>query len=213
MIRLIVPVLFILLAFTTGCKDKTSKTNENNDIEQVTPIGEEIDNNPKVSIILEDGRVINLELYREIAPLSVDNFLSLVDSKFYDGVIFHRIIRDFMVQTGGHYLDGNMINNKETTKTIKGEFASNGVENNLKHEFGVISMARATDPNSASGQFFICTGTHPHLDGQYAGFGKTIDEESNKVLSELNVIPTYPLHPSLADFPTTVITIKTITRI
>ena len=213
MIRLIVPVLFIFLAFTTGCKDKDSTNNENTDNLNTEVENIDTQNTPRVSIVLDDDKVINLELYRDIAPISVDNFLKLVDEKFYDGLIFHRVIRDFMIQTGGYYIEGNSIQIKESQKTIKGEFNSNGVENNLKHELGVISMARTNDPNSASSQFFICTGTHPHLDGAYAGFGKTIDEESNNVLLELNTVPTYPVHPTLTDFPANVITIKTINRI
>lgn len=192
MIRLLVPVLFFLLVFITGCKKEEK---------------------PKVRVILEDDRVINLELYRDIAPKSVDNFLELVDQDFYAGIVFHRIIKDFMVQAGGYYLEGNNLQIKEPQKTIEGEFASNGFENNLKHTLGVISMARTSDPNSASSQFFICTATSPHLDGEYAAFGKTIDEASNQVLLELNEATTSAIHPTLTDFPIPTITIKTIERI
>lgn len=192
MIRLLVPVLFLLLVFVTGCKNK--------------------EKSPKVRIILEDDRVINLELYPEVAPTTVENFLELVDDKFYDGIIYHRIIKDFMVQAGGYSIEGNNIIQKEAPKTIKGEFTDNGFENNLNHTLGVISMARTNDPNSASSQFFICTATSTHLDGKYAAFGKTIDEESNKVLLELNEAQTTFVNP-LADFPYPIIKIKTIERI
>src|SRR5690606_17672926 len=101
----------------------------------------------------------------------------------------------------GYYLDGNDLHLKEEIPSIMGEFSENGFENNLKHTFGVISMARTSDPNSASSQFFICTNNTPHLDGSYAAFGKTVDEESNKVLRKLNQATTSPIHPTLTDFP------------
>lgn|SRR5690554_189438 len=167
----------------------------------------------KVLITLEDDEKITLELYPDVAPKTVANFLQLVDNKFYDGVIFHRIIKDFMLQTGGYYLDGNDLHLKEEIPSIMGEFSENGFENNLKHTFGVISMARTSDPNSASSQFFICTNNTPHLDGSYAAFGKTVDEESNKVLRKLNQATTSPIHPTLTDFPIPPITIKSIRRI
>ena len=192
MVRLLIPLLFVMLIFTSGCKDK--------------------ENTPRVKIILEDDRAIHLELYRDLAPTTVDNFLKLVDKNFYDGVIFHRIIMDFMVQAGGFTVEGNQIIQKESQKTIKGEFTNNGFENNLKHTLGVISMARTSDPNSASSQFFICTATAIHLDGDYAAFGKTIDEESNKVLLELNEATTTTID-YLEDFPVPVIKIKTIERL
>ena len=90
--------------------------------------------NPRVSILLRDGRKINCELYPEIAPISVKNFLDLVGKKFYDGLIFHRVIDKFMIQAGGYYIDNNTLFDKEAPNTIKGEFSANGVENNLKHK-------------------------------------------------------------------------------
>ena len=131
--------------------------------------------NPIVTIEMENGAQIKAELYPEIAPNTVNNFVSLVKKGFYDGVIFHRVIDRFMIQTGGYYIEGNTLMEKEGAKTIKGEFASNGVENTLKHKIGVLSMARTNDPNSASGQFFICSASCAHLDGAYAAFGKVID--------------------------------------
>ena len=94
---------------------------------------------PQIKIILEDGREINAELYPEVAPITVANFLKLIDERYFDGVIFHRVIDRFMIQTGGYYIEGNTLMDKEGANTIKGEFASNGVENNLKHKLGVLS--------------------------------------------------------------------------
>lgn len=167
----------------------------------------------KAVITLFDDSKITLELYPDIAPVTVSNFLHLVDTKFYDSVIFHRIIKDFMVQTGGYYLEGNTIKLKEEVDPIVGEFTNNGHKNDLKHTFGVISMARTNHPNSASSQFFICTGSSPHLDGSYAAFGKTVDEESNKVLEKLNQATTTFVHQTLTDFPIPPIIIKSIRRI
>lgn len=168
----------------------------------------------KVVIELTDGRKINIELYPDIAPISVTNFLNLVDAHYYDGVIFHRIIDGFMIQTGGYYMnENNQLAEKETVATIKGEFSSNGVENNLKHTLGVVSMARANAMDSASSQFFICSATASHLDGSYAAFGKVCDEESLKVVLEVSATPTVNIGYGFTDFPyPNIITIKTIRR-
>ena len=120
-----------------------------------------------VVIEMENGGKIEIELYPEHAPKTVANFLKLVGQGFYDGLIFHRVIRGFMIQ-GGDPQGNGMGGAKEK---IRGEFAANGHKNDLKHTRGVISMARAYDPNSASSQFFIMHADAPHLDGQYAGFG------------------------------------------
>ena len=125
----------------------------------------------KAKITMESGSTITLELYPEIAPITVENFAGLVKSGFYDGLIFHRVIAGFMIQGGdptGTGMGGPGHN-------IKGEFAANGVPNDIKHVRGVISMARAYDPNSAGSQFFIMHADAPHLDGQYAAFGKMLD--------------------------------------
>lgn len=127
--------------------------------------------NPIVTIEMENGDIIKAELYPEVAPNTVNNFISLVKNKFYDGVIFHRVIRGFMIQGG----DPQGIGIGGPGYSIKGEFAMNGVENNLKHTEGVLSMARAMNPNSAGSQFFIMHKNSPHLDGQYAAFGKVIE--------------------------------------
>ena len=127
--------------------------------------------NPIVTIEMENGDIIKAELYPEIAPNTVNNFISLVKSKFYDGVIFHRVIRGFMIQGG----DPQGIGIGGPGYSIKGEFAMNGVKNDLKHTRGVLSMARSMAPNSAGSQFFIMHEDAPHLDGQYAAFGKVIE--------------------------------------
>jgi len=169
--------------------------------------------NPRVRISLHDGRVINLELYPDKAPLTVANFLKLVDANFYNNVIFHRNIPNFMIQAGAYYLLNDMLTEVVPTESIKGEFASNGIKNDIKHEVGVISMARTNVRDSASCQFFICSADCPHLDGEYAAFGKTIDEESNKVVIDLSNVYTFNLEPALANFPYPMIPIKSIERI
>ncbi|MDE7093457.1 MAG: peptidylprolyl isomerase [Oscillospiraceae bacterium] len=123
-----------------------------------------------VVIEMENGKEIELELYPEIAPISCANFEKLVKSGFYDGLIFHRVISGFMIQGGCPLGTGTGGSNE----TIKGEFTANGVPNNLSHTRGVLSMARANHPNSASSQFFIVHKDSQFLDGQYAAFGKVI---------------------------------------
>ncbi len=137
-----------------------------------------------VVIEMENGGKIKLELYPEIAPITVKNFLSLVESGFYDGLTFHRVIPGFMIQ-GGCPLGNGM---GGSDKKIKGEFYHNGVKNDLKHERGVISMARTMDPNSASCQFFIMHSDAPYLDGQYAAFGRVT--EGMDTVDEIATIPT-----------------------
>ncbi len=127
--------------------------------------------NPIVRITMDSGKVIRLELYPETAPITVENFLDLVKKGFYNGLTFHRIISGFMIQGGDP--DGSGMGGPGYS--ITGEFKSNGVDNPLKHEKGVISMARSMDPNSAGSQFFIMHEAAPHLDGQYAAFGKVIE--------------------------------------
>ena len=127
--------------------------------------------NNMVVIEMENGKKIKLELYPDKAPITVENFLKLVKDGFYDGLIFHRVIKDFMIQ-GGDPQGTGMGGAKDK---IKGEFLMNGVPNDLKHERGVISMARAQNPNSASSQFFICHKDSFFLDGQYAAFGRVVD--------------------------------------
>ena len=125
----------------------------------------------KFVITMENGGVMSGELYEEIAPITVENFEKLANSGFYDGLIFHRVIPGFMIQGG----DPEGVGIGGPGYTIKGEFASNGVPNDLKHTRGVLSMARAMDPDSAGSQFFIMVADAPHLDGQYAAFGKVTE--------------------------------------
>lgn len=128
-------------------------------------------NNPVVTIEMKNGALIKVELYPEIAPNTVNNFVSLVNKGYYDGLIFHRVIKGFMIQGGCP--DGTGMGGPGYG--IKGEFNMNGFKNDLKHSRGVISMARSMNPNSAGSQFFLMHKDSPHLDGQYAGFGKIIE--------------------------------------
>lgn len=127
--------------------------------------------NPIVTITMENGGVIKAELYPEIAPNTVNNFIDLINRGFYDGLIFHRVIPGFMIQGGDP--EGNGMGGPGYS--IKGEFSHNGFKNELKHTKGVLSMARTMNPNSAGSQFFIMVEDAPHLDGQYASFGKVIE--------------------------------------
>ena len=134
-----------------------------------------------VRIEMENGDVMRAELYPEIAPESVKNFIELVEKGFYDGVIFHRVIPGFMIQGG----DPTGTGTGGPGYSIKGEFSGNGFENNLKHDRGVLSMARSMHPDSAGSQFFVMVAKSPHLDGQYAAFGKVIEgiEIADKIVS------------------------------
>ena len=136
--------------------------------EETQPETEEA--HPQVALEIENYGTIVIELDREAAPVTVDNFLTLVDEGFYDGLTFHRIIEGFMMQGGSPTGTGT----GGSSTTIKGEFASNGWDNPILHERGVISMARAKDPDSASSQFFIMHQDAPHLDGSYAAFGRVV---------------------------------------
>lgn len=127
--------------------------------------------NPIITFTMENGDVIKAELYPEIAPNTVKNFISLVNKGYYNGLIFHRVIRGFMIQGGCP--DGTGMGGPGYQ--IQGEFSQNGFQNDLKHEPGVLSMARAMHPDSAGSQFFIMHQTSPHLDGAYAAFGKVIE--------------------------------------
>ena len=127
--------------------------------------------NPIVTFEMEDGAVMKAELYPEVAPNTVNNFISLVKSGFYDGLIFHRVIPGFMIQGG----DPKGTGTGGPGYSIKGEFTRNGFKNDLKHDRGVLSMARTMMPNSAGSQFFIMHKNSPHLDGQYAAFGKVLE--------------------------------------
>ncbi|WP_296114693.1 peptidylprolyl isomerase [uncultured Anaerococcus sp.] len=129
------------------------------------------DKNPIVTFKMENGDEFKAELYPEIAPNTVNNFISLVEDGFYDGLIFHRVIKNFMIQGG----DPEGTGMGGPGYSIKGEFSSNGFKNDLKHERGVLSMARSFMPDSAGSQFFVMHKDSPHLDGEYAGFGKVVE--------------------------------------
>lgn len=132
-----------------------------------------------------DGNKINLELYPDEAPITVANFVRLCNQNFYDGLCFHRVIDGFMIQGGGFVYDNRRGLIQKSAPTIKGEFASNGVANGIKHTVGTISMARTSVKDSASSQFFICVADTPHLNGEYAAFGRCADEQSIAVAKKL----------------------------
>jgi len=153
--------------------------------------------NPIVTFKMKNGDIIKAELYPEIAPESVHNFISLIQQGFYNGLIFHRVIRGFMIQGGcpeGTGMGG-------PGYRIKGEFAQNGFENNLKHTEGVLSMARAMHPDSAGSQFFIMHKTSPHLDGAYAAFGKVTEgmEVVNRIAETATDYSDRPLEPQVME--------------
>ena len=151
--------------------------------------------NPIVTITMANGDIMKAELYPDVAPNTVNNFISLVKKGFYDGLVFHRVIRGFMIQGGcpqGTGMGG-------PGYSIKGEFSYNGFANDLKHTPGVLSMARAMNPNSAGSQFFIMHETSPHLDGQYAAFGKVTDgmDVVNKIAETTTDYSDRPLEPQM----------------
>ncbi len=167
-----------LLLLTAICTSCSSSENTNTTTEE--DLGETI----MVQIEMENGGIIKLELYSDVAPITCENFVKLAKDGFYDGLIFHRVIKGFMIQ-GGDPTGTGMGGSDEN---IKGEFKVNGVDNNLSHKRGVISMARSRSYDSASSQFFICHEDAPHLDGQYAAFGKVI--EGMEVVDEIAEIKT-----------------------
>ena len=156
--------------------------------------------NPIVTSNMEDGGGMKLERYPEIATVSVNNFISLINKGFYNGVIFHRVIPQFMIQGG----DPEGRGTGGPGYSIKGEFAANGIANDLKHTRGVLSMARSAAYNSAGSQFFIMHADAPHLDGQYAAFGKLIEGED--VLDAIAAVDTNPM-----DKPRTPVVMQTVT--
>lgn len=156
--------------------------------------------NPIVTFTMKSGDVIKAELYPDIAPNSVNNFISLVQKKFYDGLIFHRVIKGFMIQGGCP--DGTGMG--DPGYSIRGEFAQNGFANSLKHTEGVLSMARAQHPDSAGSQFFIMHKDSPHLDGAYAAFGKVIEgmDVVNKIAETKTDWGDKPLEPQVMEHVT-----------
>ncbi len=154
---------------------------------------------PLVTITMDDGKEIKLELYPEDAPNTVENFVNLASEGFYDGLTFHRVIEGFMIQGGDP--EGTGMGGSD--ENIYGEFASNGFDNPIKHERGVISMARSMDPDSASSQFFIMHEDAPHLDGNYAAFGKVY--EGIEVVDDIACVAT-----DMRDKPITPVVMKSV---
>jgi peptidyl-prolyl cis-trans isomerase B (cyclophilin B) len=161
-------------------------------------------NTVNIEIEMQDGGIIKAELYPDIAPITVANFVKLCSEGFYDGLIFHRVIPGFMIQGGAYDVN----NNKKEAASIKGEFSSNGVENNLKHTRGVLSMARTQDKDSASSQFFIMHADYPSLNGEYAAFGKVT--EGMDVVDKIAETQTTALDRMFGNYPVTPQVIKTI---
>ena len=184
------------LTDTTQTSQDTAKTDEKSELYQ-DAVG--------FSIELENGGVMKGELYPNLAPVTVKNFIGLCEDNFYDGLIFHRVIKGFMIQGGGY--DENMI--PKETASIKGEFTSNGFKNELKHTKGVLSMARTMVPDSASSQFFIMHEDAPHLDGEYAAFGRVT--EGLDIIDEIATAETTVNDYGMSDVPVEPIIIKTIT--
>ena len=170
----------VMLAVVILCLTLSSCSTEAVEFVEEGDFGETI----MIQIEMENGGIIKLELYPEIAPITVENFVKLVKEGFYDGLIFHRVIKGFMIQGG----DPTGTGMGGSGNRIKGEFAANGVQNTLSHTRGVISMARSAHKDSASSQFFICHANAPHLNGQYAAFGKVI--EGMDVVDEIANIAT-----------------------
>ena len=161
--------------------------------------------NPIIEIKVTNFGTMKAELYPKLAPQTVENFLKLIEEKFFDGLIFHRVIKGFMIQGGGY----NVQFDHKEAPSIKGEFAANGwVQNDLKHTKGVLSMARTSDPDSASSQFFIMHKDAPHLDAQYAGFGKVI--EGLEIVDKIASVKTGTLGFYMADVPRESVVIESI---
>lgn len=160
-------VLLVSLTALTGCKSNDSKT----PTQSITAYTLKNEKDPVATITMENGGVITVELYPDVAPNTVANFITLANQGFYDGLIFHRVIKGFMIQGG----DPNGNGTGGSGYSIKGEFSANGFDNNLSHTRGVISMARSSSFDSAGSQFFIMHKDSPHLDGDYAAFGMVIE--------------------------------------
>ncbi len=196
----IVSLLLALCAAlcTLCCLGCTNNENETEETVSSGEAGETI----MVQIEMDNGGIIKLELYPDVAPITVENFVSLVKDGFYDGLTFHRVIKNFMIQGG----DPTGTGMGDSDKTIKGEFSSNGVENTLSHTRGTISMARSQKKDSASSQFFICHADATYLDGDYAAFGKVV--EGMDVVDEIAGVKT-----NYNDKPLTAVVMKSVTLI
>ena len=162
-------------------------------------------NHPIIKIVVKNYGTMTAELYPEMAPLTVANFVKLAKANFFEGLIFHRVIKGFMLQGGGY----NAEMEQKETNAIRGEFKANGfAQNTLKHTKGVLSMARTSDPNSASSQFFVMHQAAPYLDGQYAAFGKVIDGED--IIDRIANVPTGNYGWYMQDVPVDTVEIETI---
>ncbi len=197
-------VIVLSLSLFIGCskKEETNDKSTTSTNNAETEKGKD-DKNPIATIEMEDGSQIKIELYPDVAPNTVRNFISLANSKFYDGLIFHRVIPDFMIQGG----DPEGTGAGGPGYAIKGEFSSNGFENTLKHDRGVISMARVQDKNSAGSQFFIIHKDSPHLDGEYAAFGKVI--EGIEVVDKIAAVETVAQYKPKEDVKMKKVTVDT----
>ena len=208
---LVASMLFVMTACgnddskkDSDAKDKETQTEQNSSTNN--NVSNLYENKINFTIELENGGVMKGVLFPDLAPKTVENFVKLANVNFYDGLIFHRVIKDFMIQGGG--FDANM--NEKESETIVGEFNANGINNPLLHKRGVISMARTNVPNSASSQFFIMHKDYPSLDGQYAAFGKIT--EGLEYVDEIAEAKTTVYEPmGMTDVPAEPIIIKTIT--
>lgn len=199
--RIVSLLLALCAALCTLCCLGCSKNDNDNGSEETVSSGE-AGETIMVQIEMDNGGIIKLELYPEVAPITVENFVSLVKDGFYDGLTFHRIIKNFMIQGG----DPTGTGMGGSDKTIKGEFSSNGVENTLSHTRGTISMARSQKKDSASSQFFICHADATYLDGDYAAFGRVV--EGMDVVDEIAGVKT-----DYNDKPVTKVVMKSVTLI
>ena len=184
-------------------QDTTQDTKQDTNQEE-TKVENPLEKTIPIEIEMEDGSVIKAVLYPDIAPATVENFVKLCKEDFYAGLIFHRVIKGFMIQGGGYDKDFN----EKEAESISGEFKSNGFTNRLKHTRGVLSMARTNDPNSASSQFFIMHAAAPHLDGEYAAFG--IVTEGIDVVDKIASLDTTTNEYGMSDVPVESQIIKTI---
>lgn len=203
----IAALILSLIMLLSSCAGNNNEESTKPTEEPVaTPNPELVKNTINATIELEDGSEISLELYPDLAPETVENFVELAEDGFYDGTIFHRVIENFMIQGGGY--DENL--NEKKTASITGEFAENGFENSLSHGRGVISMARTTDPDSASSQFFIVQKNSTYLDGKYAAFGRVT--EGMEVVDEIAGSKTGTVAATgMEDVPIKPVIIETIT--
>ena len=158
------------------------------------------------------GKSATLCLETKYAPKTVEHFVGLVEQGVLDGTMFHRVIENFMIQGGGYKVVDNSLTELEGIDSVVGEFNSNGFENNLKHELGVISMARTSEKNSATSQFFLCSATCPWLDGEYAAFGYCVDEASKEAILEISKVETGTFY-YFQDFPMELITINKVSLV